>query len=153
MTSQFVTKERASQWLAKNHDSVKRLIDLRGIAKAEHDRVEAYAKPLLAKYDFKAASLGLSVTKVSNLYLVENDEERVAAFFEELSDLHAANGWKGERGHCPALTARNAATDCELKLLPAVAVLLGVPVASLRNAIEPSKRAIDLVVKLYEAVS
>lgn len=152
MSSPFITKERASQWLAKNRDSVKLLIDLKSVAKAEHDRVEAYTKPLLAKYNFRAASLGLPVTTVSNLYLVENDEERLSAFFEELSDLHAANGWKGERGHCPALTARNAAVDCELKFLPAVAVLLGVPVASLRNSIEPSKKAIELVMKLYEAV-
>lgn len=152
MATQFITAKRASSWLAKNRDSIKRLVDLRRIAKEEQDRVETYTKPLLEKYDFKAATLGLSVTSVSNLYLVENDEERIESFFEELADLHASNGWTGERGHCPALVAGNAAIDCELKLLPEIASLLGVTTEALRNSITPCKQAIDLVIRLYEEV-
>ena len=153
MAKHFITSDRASLWLAKNHALIAKLIELKAAAKAESDRVKAYSQPLLAKYAFKGETLGSQITDVRDLYLVDNDEERVSAFFDELADLNAANGWTGKVGHCPALVAENAALDCELELLPEIAALLGVPAKALRGDVESLKEAVEVVTKLYEATS
>ena len=104
-------------------------------ADMERERVNAYIRPIFDAYRFHELPTihgadPAEVNAVDRLYLCA-DEIQVAAFFEECDTAHRAHGFKGPKGHCPALTAENLQRDTERQFMDLAEPLFGVDPSSL----------------------
>lgn len=123
--------EEFKAW-AKDNCGVARAVCLaQAYKECERKRVDAYIKPILARYDFRVRErdrrgdeLGRAITTTRDLYLT--DDPRLDAFFAECDVAHRAHGFAGPAGHCPALTAEHLHIEAENALLELGAALTGV---------------------------
>lgn len=117
-------------------------------ADEERERVNAYSVPLLISYNFRSIDDGSRIEDTDQLYLAP-DGPKIEQFYEALDKAHAEHGAEGlEKGHCPALIARNAHLRAKAKLLQRICLELEMP-ESLRldhqdQVIEKALEAYDL---------
>jgi len=102
-------------------------VAMRTFALLERERVNAYTLPVLEKYKprFEYGTLDgrmgrdtkpEDIEKTGDLFLLDStdrNEEILLEFYEELDEVHLDHGWKGKKGHCPALTQENIALMAE----------------------------------------
>jgi hypothetical protein len=102
----------------------------RAFAQVERERVDAYILPIFARYTFvdglsRGERRGTPIEKPDQLYMC-TDEAGVAAYFEECDQAHRAHGFKGPKGHCPALTAETLLMRTEQALIDLAKPLTGI---------------------------
>lgn len=97
-------------------------------ALAERERVDAYTRPIFARYGFRVTcekhpQRGQPVPDHEHLYIC--DDDRIPAYYAECAAAHKAHGWKGDPEHCPALSADHDRVKAESALLDAGAKFMG----------------------------
>lgn len=126
-------------WARKNQDLALTVVKAQAFYQLERERVDAYIAPVFAGFGFKDED-GDPIPSASKLYLCE-DDDACAAFYAACDVAHRANGWTGEAGHCPALTAESLMIQAENLLLDSLAALMGV---SFSGSLELRAKALKL---------
>lgn len=120
-----VTLAQFKKWARTNEGLAADVIAKRIVAKSERARVDAYIEPIFATFAF-VDDEGKRVTHSDLLYTCEGQEEQMQAFYEATYDAHAAHGFTGERGKCPALCAENASIQAENALIESGCKLMAI---------------------------
>lgn len=95
----------------------------KAFAQCERERVDGYIKPLFELYTFTVArdmggrdlKAGDPITDFKHVWLAP--DEQTNPWFEECDKEHRKHGFKGPKGHCPALTAESLLVTAENNLL------------------------------------
>ena len=98
-------------------------------AQMERERVDAYIRPIFESYKFEygeiARGLHGPIPSPNELYLVD-DGPGLTAYYADCDDAHRAHGFKGPKGHCPALTAETLQRTTEGLLIDLAKPLFGI---------------------------
>jgi len=125
------------------------LLAARAFAQVERKRVDAYIQPIFAEYDFRPTQENLkfgepdATLPLKYLWLTDMDAPEYHEFNERCYDAHAARGWTGERGHCPALTAEHAVTKAEWAIIESISRFLDFDFTHIYG--DERKQLLDLV--------
>ncbi len=111
---------------AKAHYSLAHAVCVaQAFAECQRERVDAYVQPIFDSFGFhyrgdlaEKCNLSGPIPSVKELYLCD-DEAQLALFYEACDQAHAAHGFKGEKGHCPALVAEHILIIAENALMEA----------------------------------
>lgn len=88
-------------------------------AQMERERVNEYKKPIFDRYSFSDEGDKTPITDPELLYKTNLESENYKKYNDEILNAHAANGWNGERGLCPALVAEDLQRQAEYCLISA----------------------------------
>lgn len=116
-------------------------------ARAEAERIRAHVDTYIAAAFAQEKFVdgeGQRITNPRDLYLCDDDSS-MAAWYARCDKLHAANGYKLEPGHCPALVAEEKQRKAEQVLLDLLGNLTGVDGADFNRTLEMRARALELV--------
>jgi hypothetical protein len=125
------TLPQFKQWAKDCAPAAKAVLMARAFAQVERERVDAYILPIFARYTFvdglsrRGDHRGEKIDRPDQLYL-STDEALVAQYFEECDQAHRAHGFKGPKGHCPALTAEHLVIKTEQALIDLAKPLIGI---------------------------
>jgi hypothetical protein len=121
-----VSLARFKEWARTNRDLALTVCTAKAFAEVERERVDAYVRPIFARYAFTddLGRTGRLLVDPKDCYLSE-DDARCAAFFAECDRAHRAHGWSGPDGNCPALEAEHLLIKAENLLLDALGGLIG----------------------------
>lgn len=105
----------------------------RAFAEVERERVDAYVLPIFTSYRFEYGAkwgkgrldLQGPIPAPKDLYLCD-DEPMLAAYYEDCDQAHRAHGFKGPKGHCPALVAEHLVIVTEQALMDLAKPLFGI---------------------------
>lgn len=124
-----ITLPAFEKWARSNRALAASVIAARASAQSERARVDAYLQPIFDTFTFVTEE-GQRVTTPRDLYLCDLDnvaqEKTIQEFYEKALDAHAANGFTGQRGSCPALIAESALIVAEHELIESACKLVGV---------------------------
>lgn len=107
------------RWAKDAEPAARAVLMARIFEDMERERVAAYVLPIFQSFSFQydpAKRCGLSgyITKPDDLYLVADlADPLVLKYYEECDTAHRAHGFKGPKGHCPALTAESLRRETE----------------------------------------
>ena len=141
------TLQQFQKWAKDCRPAAVAVCQAQAFAELERERVDAYILPLFkgwkfeysAKYGDKAGQL---IPSPERLYLCD-DEGGIAAFYAECDEAHRAHGFKGPRGHCPALTAEALHVAVENALIGLAKPLFGIDVCDL--SLDQRTKYLDLL--------
>jgi hypothetical protein len=95
-------------WAHEVQPAARAVLMARVHVEMEHERVNAYVRPIFDDYKFTYGATAHDRTgpipDPEHLYLCD-DEPMLAAFYADCDKAHRAHGFTGPAGHCPALRA------------------------------------------------
>lgn len=143
------TLQEFKAWAKSHHSLAHAVCMAQAFAQLERERVDAYVGPIFDSFGFHyrgdlADKAGLSgpIPSPKELYLCD-DERQLALYYEECDQAHRAHGFKGPKGHCPALVAEHLQIIAENALLKAGGALVGVDFIG--TSLEHRAQALDLL--------
>ena len=119
-------------WAKDCEPAARAVLMARVFAQVQRERVDAYIRPIFDSYGFVYGKYGCErqgqrIEDPKNLYMVEDlDDPLMKAYEADCCDAHTANGFKGPRGHCPALVAENLVMTAERLLMELAHPLFGI---------------------------
>lgn len=138
MTATAPTLQAFQAWSAQAAPIARAVCLAQAFAECERERVNAYIQPILDKYQFRYSAkwgelggkVGTVITNQHDLYLCDECDPagngpELTAYYEECADAHAAHGWTGTRGHCPALHAEHILIEAQNALIDFARPLFG----------------------------
>lgn len=139
-------------WAEANVRLASSVLAARVYAEAKRERVDAYIKPIFESFAFEysgplagACKMSGPITNPSHLYLC-GDEARVQEYFEACDAAHRAHGFRGPKGHCPALRAEHLKRQAERVLLESSVELFGWSVDSMVMHDGTWEKAVELLI-------
>jgi len=137
-----LTVSMLKTWARRNKDLAMTVCKAKAFAEVERERVDAYVAVVFAGFGFKDED-GNAIPDARRLYLCE-DDAACAAFYAACDVAHRANGWTGEEGHCPALTAENLQIQAENLLLASLGEFVGVDDGDFSRSLEMRAKALNI---------
>jgi hypothetical protein len=120
-----MTPDKLKAWAREHRDLAMTVAKAQAFAQVERERVDAYTRPIFARYGFTDdLGDGHVLADPKHLYLSE-DSERCMAYYAECDVAHREHGYRGEDGTCPALVAEHLQIQAESLLLDALARFIG----------------------------
>jgi hypothetical protein len=146
------TLEQFQQWATDCAPAARAVLLAQAFAELERERVNAYIRPIFASYHFMIGKCwqkdptlaGQPITDEQHLYLCDDDDPQLAAYYDECDRAHRAHGFRGKPGHCPALEAEHLLTIAQSALLDLSTPLFGFRGDSLFG--EDRARALKLLI-------
>lgn len=132
MERKSLTLDDFKAWAKDNASLAKAVLMAQAYAELTRERVDAYIRPIFDSYQFKEdctfdgkhTPSGKLLESPKQLYLC--DDPLIGAFYDDCDKAHREHGFKGPKGHCPALRAENLLMQAQQHLIDSGAELMGI---------------------------